>query len=141
MTCLISLLSKGLSGAPQFKGISSLVLCLLYGRALTPVCDYWEDHSLDYMDLCWQSYVSAFQHTISVSLSFPAKKQSSSDFMAAITIHSDLRAQEEGIFHYIHLFPFYLPCTILWTSSSGTLFTRSNALNLLVISPVYLQRI
>ena len=60
LTCLISLLSKGLSGAPQFKGISSLVLCLLYGRALTPVCDYWEDHSLDYMDLCWQSNVSAF---------------------------------------------------------------------------------
>ena len=29
----------------------------------------------------------------------------SSDFMAAVTIHSDFRAQEEGICHYFHLFP------------------------------------
>ena len=36
--------------------------------------DHWEDHSLDYMDLCWQSTVSAFQHT--------AKKQSSPDLVA-----------------------------------------------------------
>ena len=26
--------------------------------------DQWEDHNLDYMDLCWQSNVSAFQHTV-----------------------------------------------------------------------------
>ena len=38
--------------------------------------------------------MSAFQHTISVSHSFPAKKQSSSDFMATVTIHSDFGAQE-----------------------------------------------
>ena len=25
--------------------------------------DHWDDHSLDYTDLCWQSNVSAFQHT------------------------------------------------------------------------------
>ena len=40
--------------------------------------------------------------------SFPAKKQMSSDFMAAVTIHGDFRAQEEKICHYFHLFPFYL---------------------------------
>ena len=32
----------------------------------------------------------------------------SSDFMAAVTIHSDFRAQEQEICHF-HLFPFYLP--------------------------------
>ena len=37
------------SPAPYFKGINSLVLCLLYGPALTTICDHWEDHSLDYM--------------------------------------------------------------------------------------------
>ena len=37
---------------PQFKGISSFSLCLLYDPTLTIVCDHWEDHSLDYMDLC-----------------------------------------------------------------------------------------
>ena len=34
--------------------------------------DYWEDNSLDYMDLCWQSNVSAFQHIVQVCHSFPA---------------------------------------------------------------------
>ena len=29
----------------------------------------------------------------------------SSDFMAAVTIHSDFGAQEEEICHYFHLFP------------------------------------
>ena len=48
------------SPAPQFEGINSLVLCPLYGPALTTVRDHWEDHSLDYMDFCWQSNVSAF---------------------------------------------------------------------------------
>ena len=33
----------------------------------------------------------------------------SSNFMAAVTICKDCRAQEEEICHYFHLFPFYLP--------------------------------
>ena len=36
------------SPAPQFEGINSLTLCLLYSPALTPVHDHWEDHSPDY---------------------------------------------------------------------------------------------
>ena len=56
--------SKEIKPAPQFKGINSLAFCLLYGPALTTVHDHWEDHSLDYMDLCRQSNVSAFQHTV-----------------------------------------------------------------------------
>ena len=36
--------------APQFKGINSLVFCLLHGPAFTIIPDLWEDHSLDYMD-------------------------------------------------------------------------------------------
>ena len=50
--------------ASQFEGINSLAFCLLYGPALTTICDYWEDHNLDYMDLCQQSNISAFQHTV-----------------------------------------------------------------------------
>ena len=60
---LVSLLSKGSqesSPAPQFESINSLAFCLLYGPTLTTVCDHWEDHSLDYIDLCWESNVSAF---------------------------------------------------------------------------------
>ena len=61
LTCLICLLIKQdfplvccprdfqeSSPAPQFKGINSLVLCFLYGPALTTLCDHWEDHTLDY---------------------------------------------------------------------------------------------
>ena len=39
--------SQESSPAPQFKGISSLTLCLLYGAALTARRDHWEDRGLD----------------------------------------------------------------------------------------------
>ena len=48
------------SPAPQFKSITSSVLSLLYGQALTSVHDYWKNGCFDYMDLCWKSDVSAF---------------------------------------------------------------------------------
>jgi len=31
-----------------------------YRSTLTSIHDYWENHSFDYMDFCWQSNVSAF---------------------------------------------------------------------------------
>ena len=46
-----------------FQHHSLKALHLLYSPALTTVHDHWEEHSLDYMDLCWQSNVSAFQNT------------------------------------------------------------------------------
>ena len=54
--------SQESSPTPQFKNINSsaLSLSLLYGPALTCVHDYWKNHSFDYMDLCWESDVSAF---------------------------------------------------------------------------------
>ena len=56
--------SLRMSSVPQFEGINSLALHLFYGTALTTVRDHWEDYSFDYMDLCQQSNVSAFQHTV-----------------------------------------------------------------------------
>ena len=32
----------------------------LCGPTLTSIHDYWKNHSFDYLDLCWQSNVSAF---------------------------------------------------------------------------------
>ena len=52
--------SQESSLAPQFKSINSSVLSLLDGLTLTSVHDYWKNHSFGYMDLCWQSNVSAF---------------------------------------------------------------------------------
>ena len=52
--------SQESSPPPQFKSISSLVLSFLYGPTLKTIHEYWKNHSFDYMDLCWQSNVSAF---------------------------------------------------------------------------------
>ena len=63
------------SPAPQLEGITALVLHLLHGPALTTVHGHWEDHSLDYMDLCQQSNVSAFQHTVQEYYSVIKRKE------------------------------------------------------------------
>ena len=50
------------SPTPQFKSINSSALGLLCGPTLTSIHDHWKNHSLDYMDLCWQSNISAFEY-------------------------------------------------------------------------------
>ena len=49
---------------PQFKSINSSVLSLLHSPTLTSIHDRWKNHSLDWMNLCWQSNVSAFEYAI-----------------------------------------------------------------------------
>ena len=59
----VSLQSRGLqesSPTPRFKIINCSALSFLYSPTLTFIHDYWKNHSLDQMDLCWQSNVSAF---------------------------------------------------------------------------------
>ena len=56
--------SQESSPTPQFKSINSSALRLLYGPALTTVCDYWKNHSLDDKNLCRQNDVFAFSHTV-----------------------------------------------------------------------------
>ena len=103
---LISLQPKGLSRVfsptPQFKSISSLALSLLYSPTLTSIHDYWKNHSFDQMDLCWQSNVSAF-YVIEVAHSFSFKEQASFNFMAAVTICSDLEPPQNSL----SLFPLF----------------------------------
>ena len=48
----------------QLEGINSLSFCLLYSPAVTAICDHWEDHSLDYMDIC-QRVISLLFTTLS----------------------------------------------------------------------------
>ena len=67
LTGLISLLSKGFPGVfssttvwrHQFFGILPSLQ-----SSSENLHDHWEDHSLDCMDLCQLSNVSAFQHTV-----------------------------------------------------------------------------
>ena len=63
LTGLISLQFKGLSRVFSNTTVQKhqfLSLGLLYGPTLTSMHDYWKNHSFAYMDLCWQSNVSAF---------------------------------------------------------------------------------
>ena len=57
----ISLHSKGLSRVFSNTTVQKHQLfgAQLYNPTLTSIHDYWKNHSLDYMDLCWQSNVSA----------------------------------------------------------------------------------
>ena len=51
---------KESSPTPQFKSINSSALGFLYSPTLTSVHDYWRNHSLDKVDFCQQSNISAF---------------------------------------------------------------------------------
>ena len=44
----------------SLKASNSSVLSFLYDPTLTSIHDYWENHSFDQMDLCWQGNTSAF---------------------------------------------------------------------------------
>ena len=55
--------SQESSPTPQFKSISS-ALSFLYCPTLSSIHDYWKNHSLVEMDLCWQSNVSAFEYAV-----------------------------------------------------------------------------
>ena len=44
-----------------------------------------------------------------------------SDFMAAVTIRSDFRAQEEEICHHFYLFPFYFHA-VIWLDAMTLVF-------------------
>ena len=41
-----------------------MALSLPYGPKLTSIYDYWKNHIFDHMDLCQQSYVSAFEYIV-----------------------------------------------------------------------------
>ena len=62
LTDVIFLQSRGLSRVFSNTTVQkySSVFSLLYGPALTSIHEYWKNHGFDYMDLCWQSNVSAF---------------------------------------------------------------------------------
>ena len=104
MISLQSKVSKECSPAPHFESINSPVLSLLYGPTLITIHDSWKNHSFDYMDLCWQSDVSAFYYAC-WSYSFLFKEQASFNFKAAVIVCSDFGAHENKICHCFHFSP------------------------------------
>ena len=74
LICLISVKSKGLS---RVFSSTTMQKHLFFGAhpslwsALTSAHDYWRNYNIDYIDLCWQSDVSAFlKHCLGLSLLF-----------------------------------------------------------------------
>ena len=61
----------------------------LWSRLSHPYVTTGKNHSFDYMDLCWQSDVSAFKYTVYFCHSFSSKKQAPFNFMAMVPVHSD----------------------------------------------------
>jgi len=62
-TGCISSRSKGLSRVfsnTRVQRTNSSALTFFHTPTLTSIHDHWENHSVDYMDLCWQSNVPAF---------------------------------------------------------------------------------
>ena len=115
LTGLVSLLSKGLSGLcssttvqrHQFFGF-----CFLCGPTLTIVCDHWENHGLDYTDLCRQSNVSAFQHTSRFVIAFlPGSKCLLISWLQSPSTVI-LKPRKRKSVTTSTLSPFYLPCSV-----------------------------
>ena len=71
-------------------------------------------HSLDYMNLCWQHNVSAFNMLSRFVTAFLPWSRCL-NFMAAVTICSDFRVQKHKVCHCFHFFLIYLP----WSDETG----------------------
>ena len=62
------------------------------------------------MNLCWQSNILLFNMLSRLVITFlPRSKQTSFNFMAAVTICSDFGAPKHRVSHCFHYFPIYLP--------------------------------
>ena len=58
LASLICLMSKGLSRVFSSTTIQKHLSFIKPSPSLTSIHDYWESHSFDYMDFCWQNDVS-----------------------------------------------------------------------------------
>ena len=52
--------SQESSPTSQLKNINSSAFSFLHSPTVTSIHDHWKNHSLDKMDLCWQSNISDF---------------------------------------------------------------------------------
>ena len=81
------------------------MLSLLYGPAFTPVHNYPKNCSFDYMDLCWQSDVSAFKYAVYICHSFsPRSKLLLISWLQSLSTVT-FGDQENEVCHCFHFFP------------------------------------
>ena len=106
LTVLLSLLSKGLWGvffSTTVQRINSLVFCLFTVQLSQPYMTTGKIRALTIWTFA-DRIISLLFNTLCLSLLY-CQEAISSDFTAAVTIHSDFRAQEEEICHDFHLSP------------------------------------
>ena len=110
----ISLQSRGLSRVfsnTKFKSINSSVPSFIYSPTLTSICDYWKNHILDGPLLAMSLLFNMLSR---LGITFLPRSKCL-NFMAAVTICSDLELQKNKISHCFYCFPIYLP----WSDGTG----------------------
>ena len=99
---------KSLLLTTQFKIINSLVISFLLDLTLTSIHDYWRNHSFDLTFV--SKVVSLLFHMLSCFvIAFLPRIKCLLNFMAAVTICSDLGAPQNKVCHCCHCLPIYLP--------------------------------
>ena len=81
------------SPTPQFKSINSSALSLLHSPSLTSKYDYWKNYSFDLQTFVGKEMSLLFNTLFRLVITFLPRSKSF-NFMAAVTIWSDFRAQE-----------------------------------------------
>ena len=77
--------------------------------ALTSIHDYWKNHSFDWMDLCWQNNVFAFNMLSRLVISFlPMSKCLLISWVQSPSAVI-LEPPQNKVYHCFHCFPIYLP--------------------------------
>ena len=117
LTGLFSLPSKELSSVFSSTTIQKhlyLVLSLLHSPTLTSVHDYWRNYNLFYMDFVSKVMSLLFSMLSRFVMAFLPRSKSS-NFVAAVTIHSDFGAQEIKVCHCFRVLLSYLP----WSHGTG----------------------
>ncbi|KAB0377594.1 hypothetical protein FD755_012038, partial [Muntiacus reevesi] len=104
--------SQESSPTPQFKSINSSVLSFLYSPTLTSIHDHWKNHSLDQMDLCWQSNVESlvfpstlletFLFVINASVNAPCLGVLAAE-LSLLCSHSDRSITQQAFVGMYHL--------------------------------------
>ena len=97
------------SPTPQFKSINSSVLSFLYSSTFTSYMTTGKTIALTRQAFFGQIMSLLFNTLSRLVIVFSSKEQASFNFMAAVTIFSDLRAPPNKVSHCFYCFPIYFP--------------------------------
>ena len=112
LTGLISLQSKGLSRVFSNTTVLKhqfLACNLLYNPTLTFIHKYWKNHSFDYIDLCWESNVTAFYMLFRFVIAFFPRSECLLNSWLQTMYAVILELKKIKSVNCFHFFSIYLP--------------------------------